>query len=192
MKFRTQNPDEAIGTIMSLIQGDSSVFKLLDNDKAKNTEAESCMLRTEDKAIMAEFLDILDENFHINAIPATIDDKGKIRILKNTLEPYGGEIIKVIKNNQSAVVRLAMLNRVFECEIALEFCDGTFRENARNKDKPVIRRISDDLKVGDSVEIVSGALKGIASDIVGFDGGDVVVRVEILGRGQKLESGARM
>jgi transcription antitermination factor NusG len=177
----THNIDDAIQSVLSSIQGDSSIFKLLANDNSNDCDSKSCVFRTEDRAIMAGFLDILDEDFHIHAIPAIMEDNGKIRILKNTLEPYGGEIIKVIKNNQSVVVRLAVLNRIHTWEIALEFCDGTFNETAPNKDKPIIRRISDDLKVGDSVEIVSGVMSGNVSEIVGFDGDDVIVEVEMFG-----------
>jgi transcription antitermination factor NusG len=189
----TNNLDEAIQVVMALIQGDSSVFKLLANDNSNDCDAESCVLRAEDKAIMAGFLDILDDDFRIRAIPATKDDNGKIRILKNTLEPYGGEITKVIKNNQSAVVRLMVLNRIHNWEIALEFCDeASVRENRTSSEHGILRRTSDVLKMGDTVEIVSGVMSGTVSEIVGFDGDDVVVKVEVLGRMTEVRVGVDM
>jgi len=183
----TRDSVEAIQSVIPLIHSDSTAFKLLSNDKGR--DGESFEFRTEDKTIMAAFLDILDDEFNIRAIPARIVD-GKIEILKNTLEPYGGEIIKVKKNQQSAVVRLTLLNRVYDCEIALEFCDEkSIRESVKNSEHGILRRTSDILKVGDTVEVISGTMSGNVSEIVRFDGDDVVVEFDMLGEKRETKVG---
>ena len=176
------SPNDVISTVEPLIYGDSTVFKLLSND-GKWGEHKAFIQK--DCDIMSAFFDILDDDFHISALPARKIDKNKFEIIDNHLEKRGGEFLKFNIKHKTAVMRLSMLNRNYDCEIALEFEDS-IRESKRKQtlsklECPMLRRESVVLRLGDVVEVVSGSASGCEGKIVGFDGKELVVAVDVFG-----------
>jgi transcription antitermination factor NusG len=108
-----ETADEFRSMVEPLIKNDSAIFKLLSNGSADDSIA----LSQQDKAIMTS---VLDENFNIAALKADVVN-GKIEIDEVSILKKGDAVIKVDKHKQTAIVRLALLGKKFDCEFALEF-----------------------------------------------------------------------
>gem|GEM_PF-6713463 len=172
--------DKAVGAIEPLLFTDPKLFRLLSNN---GRHGESKAFTQKDRDVMAAFLDILDDDFHIPAF-AAVDDGERIQILENHLEKHGGEITKVNRNQSSATVRLQMLGQASKCEVALLYRDSVVKSGAKpcvSASHPLLRREPVVLRVGDMVEVVSGSVAGCDGKIVEVDGRTVVVRVDVLG-----------
>ncbi|GHS90817.1 hypothetical protein AGMMS49957_17460 [Synergistales bacterium] len=104
--------EELANAVSPLILLDSTIYKLLSNDG----DHASILLSEKDKALLTA---LLDENFNIPPLEALVVGD-KVELINNPLDGFDGEVLRVNLKKKTAMVRLKLLERTMDCELALE------------------------------------------------------------------------
>ena len=118
----TASPNECLAELKPLIVSNKHIYRFLSNDGSPDDIA----LSTYDKGIMSE---ILDENFNIPALEAISIEGSKVKIIGDALEGFGGRIVKVNQQRQTAIVEMKLFGREVAFEIMFRFIDKACEVN---------------------------------------------------------------
>jgi len=121
----TDDEDECLSAIAPLIEPDSTVYKFLRN----GGKDDAAKLTDRDKAAMTA---LLNEEFNIPALEA-VNVGDRVEIVDRRFEEIG-EVVKVNKRRQTAILRLELFGRAAMCEVALEFLAKEPEADISNKE----------------------------------------------------------